>query len=65
MAYSNGMEYKMKLTYMGLTIEIQDDGDGFPIINIETGGNYLDQNDNAALDIILNGKNIHQMFEGI
>jgi len=55
----------MKLTYMGLTIEIQDDGDGFPIINIETGGNYLDQNDNAALDIILNGKNIHQMFEGI
>jgi hypothetical protein len=62
---NNGMEYKMKLTYMGLTIEIQDDGDGFPIINIETGGNYLDQNDNAALDIILNGKNIHQMFEGI
>jgi hypothetical protein len=59
----NGMEYKMKLTYMGLTIEIQDDGDGFPIINIETGGNYLDQNDNATLDIILNGKNIHQMFD--
>ena len=53
----------MKLTYMGLTIEIQDDGDGFPIINIETGGNYLDQNDNATLDIILNGKNIHQMFD--
>ena len=56
---------KMKIEYMGLTIEVQDDGDGFPIINIETGGNYLDQNDNAAIDIVLNGKQIHTMFEGI
>lgn len=53
----------MKIEYMGLTISIEDDGDGFPIIDIETGGNYIDQNDRPAVDIILNGNAIHEMFE--
>lgn len=53
----------MKIEYMGLTISIEDDGDGFPIIDIETGGNYIDQNDRPAVDIILNGDTIHKMFE--
>ena len=55
--------YEMKIEYMGLTISIEDDGDGFPIVSIETGGNYLDENGSPAFDVILNGDTIHRMFE--
>ena len=60
---TNSREDMMKIEYMGLTVSIEDDGDGFPIIDIETGGNYIDQNDKPAVDIILNGDTIHKMFE--
>jgi hypothetical protein len=54
----------MKIEYMGLTIEIENDGDGFPIISINTGGNYLDTHDHPAIEISVNGNIIHEMFDG-
>ena len=53
-------EYYNELYYFLFTENVCGD---ISVIDIETGGNYIDQNDRPAVDIILNGDTIHKMFE--
>lgn len=53
----------MTLKENGLEIHLDFDEDGFPIINIETGGNYANENFRPTIDVVINGVKIHDMFD--
>lgn len=53
----------MKIEYAGLTIEIETDQDGFPIVNIATNGGLYAENFRPTIEVNLNNVQIHDMFE--
>lgn len=53
----------MKLEANGITIELEFDGDGFPLINIDTGGGYYAENQRPTVEVKLNDVMIHDMFD--
>lgn len=40
----------------GFSIQLLYDMDGFPMVNIDTGGGYLDENDRPTVEISVNGE---------
>lgn len=54
----------MELHHLGLAISVEDDGDGFPVVSIETAGGLLDQSGRPVVDVFLNGSHLHRMFGG-
>ena len=47
----------------GLEVVIDEDPDGFPIIDINTFSNFMDENNRPTIEICLNGARIHKMFD--
>lgn len=53
----------MKLEANGITIELEFDGDGFPLISIDTGGGFYAENYRPTVEVKLNDVEIHDMFD--
>jgi hypothetical protein len=47
----------------GLEIELTFDGDGFPSVNINTGGGFYAEHLRPTVEVQLNGVTIHEMFD--
>lgn len=45
-----------------ITIDLEFDGDQYPIIRIETGGNFTSEKNRPAVDLYVNGIQVHDMF---
>jgi hypothetical protein len=52
----------MRIEHNGIIIDLEFDGEGFPILDIVTDGYYGD-NDRPTIEINLNGVEIHDMFD--
>jgi hypothetical protein len=52
----------MKVTHRGIEIDLEFDGDGFPLISINTGGNYSGDRHRPTVEIKLENVVIHDMF---
>jgi hypothetical protein len=52
-----------KIEVMGLTIEVEDTGDGFPKVSIDTHGGMYDENYRPTVEIELSGIVVHEMFD--
>lgn len=62
-----GFTYKigrkiMKIEHNGVEIKLEFDYDGFPYVDINLSG-YYDENHRPTIEINLNDKTIHPMFE--
>jgi len=53
----------MKLEANGITIELEFDGDGFPLISIDTGGGFYAEHYRPTVEVKLNDVEIHDMFD--
>lgn len=53
----------MIITHNGIEIELEFDGDGFPIIRINTGSSFIAERNRPTVEVTLNGQLIHDMFD--
>lgn len=53
----------MKVEFAGIEFDIDVDEDGYPVVNIETGGNFCNENYRPTIQININGVEVHSMFE--
>ena len=53
----------MEIKINDIEITVEFDEDGFPVIDINTGNNYYGGNFRPTVEINLNNKTIHEMFE--
>lgn len=53
----------MTLSANGIVIDLVFDSDGFPIINIDTGNQFIDKDLRPTLEITLNSVVIHDFFD--
>jgi hypothetical protein len=47
----------------GVTVELQFDEDGFPLVIIDTGSSYRNEVGRPTVDVQLNESTIHEMFD--
>lgn len=47
----------------GVTVELVFDGEGFPQVIIDLGGNFYDENFRPSVEVKLNDVVVHQMFD--
>jgi hypothetical protein len=47
----------------GITIALEFDEDGFPMVKIDTGSSYMASDNRPTVSVGLNGKCIHEMFD--
>lgn len=52
----------MKIEQNGITINLEFDEDGFPLVSIETGSNYYADNQRPTVEVKLNDVTVHEMF---
>lgn len=53
----------MKIEQNGITIELEFDSDGYPLISIDTNGGFSADKQRPAVEVELNGVEIHEMFD--
>jgi len=46
----------------GIEIDLDYDSDGFPLVNIDTGGGFYGEDQRPTVEVHLNGVLIHDMF---
>lgn len=46
----------------GISITLEYDGDGFPLVSIDLGGSYYSDDLRPTIDVEVNGVVIHEMF---
>lgn len=54
---------KLEDTASGFSVEVKYDYDGFPYVIIDTASGYLDENNRPTVNVQINGKTIHKMFD--
>ncbi len=47
----------------GVEITLEYDEDGYPLVNISLGGGFQGDNDRPAVEVVLDGVMIHDMFD--
>lgn len=53
----------MKIEQNGIIIVLVFDGDGFPVVNIDTQSGYMSDKQRPSVEIRLNDVMVHSMFD--
>lgn len=54
---------QLKDSETNITIDLDYDGDGFPIVKIDLGGNYYNEDFRPTIQVIVDGVEVHSMFD--
>jgi hypothetical protein len=47
----------------GVVIDLEFDGDGFPIVKIDLGGNFYNENMRPTIKVVVDDVTVHEMFD--